>query len=223
MNRPVLTLALAVLAGALSLDACAQGKAESPLEKWEAGANYQKLASPQATQVPKGKVEVAEFFWYGCGHCYALDPALESWKAGKADYIEFVRVPVMWGPQHRQHGKLYYTVLALGKPELHPKIFDAIHKQGKQLAGSSDEIAREVQREFLKEHGVTAAEFDTAFDSVGVAASVARAEDLTYRYEVSSVPLIFVNGKYQTGVSQAGTAEKLLSLIDDLAASERGR
>lgn len=226
MNRAshtALALALAVFASALSLNACAQGKPASVLDKWTPGTNYQRLEEQKPTFAPRGKVEVAEFFWYGCGHCYALDPALESWKTGKAEYVEFTRVPVIWSPQHRQHAKLYYTIQALGKPELHAKVFDAIHQHGKPLSGASDELARALALEFFKEHGVTEAEFDKAYDSMPVTASLNRADDLTQRYQVGSVPLLFVNGKYQTSVSMAGTPEKLLSLIDDLAASEQSR
>jgi protein dithiol oxidoreductase (disulfide-forming) len=226
MNRASQTafvLAFAVFAGALSLNACAQGKPAAALEKWTPGTNYQRLDEQKTTYAPRGKIEVAEFFWYGCGHCYALDPALETWRTGKAPYVEFVRVPVIWSPQHRQHAKLYYTIQALGKPELHAQVFEAIHKQGKPIAGASDELARSLALDFVKEHGVTEAEFNKAYDSMPVAASLDRADDLTQRYQIASVPLLFVNGKYQTSVSMAGSPEKLLSLIDDLAASEQNR
>ncbi len=216
-------LALAIVAGALSLNACAEDKPGSPLEKWSSGTNYMLLEEPQPTRVEKGKVEVVEFFWYGCGHCYALDPSLEVWKASKAPYVEFVRIPVVWGPQHRQHAKLYYTMLELKKPELHSKIFDAIHKLGKPLAAASDAEARAQHLAFFKDQGVTEADFNRAYDSMPVAASVTRADDLSQRYAVASVPLIFVNGRYQTAVGMAGSTEELLSLINDLAASEKGR
>ena len=131
MNRAshsIAMLALTIFAGAVSLNACAQGKPEALPAKWKAGTNYKQLEQSLPTNVDKGKVEVAEFFWYGCGHCYALDPALEAWKTSTAPYIQFVRIPVVWGPQHRQHAKLYYTMLELKKAELHPQIFDAIHQ-----------------------------------------------------------------------------------------------
>ena len=75
-----------------------------------------------------------EVFWYGCGHCYALDPTLENWRETKAKYIDFQRIPVIWGPPHRQHAKLFYTLQALGRGDLHAKVFDAIHRDGNMLA-----------------------------------------------------------------------------------------
>ncbi len=222
-SNSIAMLALAVLAGAVSLNACAQSKPDSLLEKWTPGIHYKQLEQSQATKVEKGKIEVAEFFWYGCGHCYSLDPALEVWKTSKAPYVQFVRVPVIWGPQHRQHAKLYYTTQELKKPELHSQIFDAIQKQGKALAAATDDEARAQHLAFCKDHGVTEADFNKAYDSTIVAENVAHADVLAQRYGVSSVPLIFVNGKYETGVGAAGSPEKLLALINDLAASEKGR
>jgi thiol:disulfide interchange protein DsbA len=197
--------------------------APAALSQWQAGTNYQLLAAPQPTTVPAGKVEVDEVFWYGCGHCYALDPTLESWKAEKPAYIEFIRIPVVWGPMHRQHAKLYYTVLALRRPELHAKIFDAIHQKGLHLAARDEVDARAQQLAFLQSEGVSEKDFNAAYDSMSVAANVLRAEDLTKKFNIASVPVIIVNGKFTTSVSEAGGATQLLSLINDLAASEKTR
>jgi thiol:disulfide interchange protein DsbA len=234
----------ATLAGTVSLQACARTAtpaadkaaptAAAPaaparradpasIGDWHLGTNYKLVESPQSPGVGAGKVEVAEIFWYGCGHCYALDPALESWKTSKPGYIEFVRVPVVWGPSHQQHAKLYYTIQALGRPDLHGKIFDAIHRAGVPLSAQRDEDARAMQMQFLKENGVSEQSFNAAYDSMPVAANVQRARALTAQFAVASVPLIIVNGKYETGVGPAGGAPQLLSLINDLAASEKGR
>ena len=133
-HRALILLA-ALLAGSWSMNAaCARGarRRRSPSGRPALTTSCWRRRSRPAS--PAGKVEVNEVFWYGCGHCYALDPALESWKAEKPAYVEFVRVPVIWGPMHRQHAKLYYTLQALRRPDLHSKVFDAIHQQGLQLA-----------------------------------------------------------------------------------------
>jgi protein dithiol oxidoreductase (disulfide-forming) len=193
------------------------------LAQWKTGTNYHLLAAPQPTTVAKGKVEVNEIFWYGCGHCYALDPTLETWNAEKPSYIEFVRIPVIWGQPHRQHAKLYYTLQALHRPELHAKVFEAIHRKGVMLYARDDLEARAQHLAFLTAEGVTEKDFNAAYDSMSVASNILRAEDLTRKYVIETVPVLIVNGKYSTSVSEAGGPSQLLSLINDLAASEKNR
>lgn len=208
-------------AAAISVRACAgSATVGAALSQWQLGTNYQLLENPQPTNVPGGKVEVVEVFWYGCSHCYALDPTLESWKQDKAPYIEFVRVPVIWGPVHRQHAKLFYTLQALGRSDLHTTVFNTIHRDGNNLAASTDQDARVLHRAFLMEHGVTENQFNDAYDSMTVATNLARAEQFTRAFAVASVPLMIVNGKYSTSVSQAGGAAQLVAIVNDLAASE---
>lgn len=225
-TRRALILLVALLTGSGTLDAGARAPepsaASTALSKWQAGTNY-KLVAPQPTSVASGKVEVNEVFWYGCGHCYELDPALESWKAEKPSYVEFVRVPVIWGPVQRQHAKLYYTLQALHRPELHTKVFDAIHQQGVPLSARNEVEARAMQFAFFNREGVTEKEFDAAYDSMTVATNMTRAEEFTKKFAVASVPIMVVNGKYVTSISEAGTEAKLLALINDLAASEKAR
>jgi thiol:disulfide interchange protein DsbA len=204
-------------------DVRAAEAAPSALGRWQAGTNYQLLAAPQPTTVSSGKVEVDEVFWYGCGHCYALDPTLEGWKTSKPPYVEFVRIPVIWGQPQRQHAKLYYTLQALHRPELHTKVFDAIHRNGLPLTARDDLEARAMQLAFLVTQGVTEKDFNAAYDSMTVATNMGRAEDLTKKYNVANVPTMIVNGKYSTSLSEAGGAEQLISLVNDLAASEKPR
>jgi thiol:disulfide interchange protein DsbA len=214
----------ALLAGSWTLDTCARAaEPAATLAKWKAGINYQPLAAPQPTRVADGKVEVIEVFWYGCGHCYELEPAIESWKADKPAYVEFVRVPVIWGPQHRQHAKLFYTLQALNRPELHGKVFEAIHQKSERLMARQETEARALHFAFFNAHGVTQKDFDAAYDSMSVASNVLRAEDLTKKFAVAAVPLMVVNGKYSTGVNEAGGPAQLMSLVNDLAASEKKR
>lgn len=217
-----LVLLAALLTGGWSLNACARAPDPS-LASWKAGTNYQLLAAPQPTSVQPGRVEVIEVFWYACGHCYALDPALESWKADKPAYVDFVRVPVVWGPNHRQHAKVYYTLLALHRPELHTKVFDAIHQHGVQLVARDEVDARALQLAFFESVGVSEKDFNAAYDSMTVAMNVQRAEQLTKNFAIANVPTLIVNGKYSTTVGEAGGTEQLLSLINDLAASEKNR
>jgi thiol:disulfide interchange protein DsbA len=234
MNRGLLiacALTAAAATALVSIRACAEQPAKSagaaaatasPLSQWKEGTNYTVLQSGPSPAA-QGRVLVNEVFWYGCGHCYALDPLLESWKINKPDYVDFVRIPVIWGPVHRQHARLFYTLQALGRTDLHSTVFDAIHLNGNLLAASTDEEARALHLAFLKDHGVTEKAFNDAYDSPQVAANLKRAEELTKLYAIGAVPTIVVDGKYSTGVSQAGGSGALLTLVNDLAASERQR
>jgi thiol:disulfide interchange protein DsbA len=118
---------------------------------------------------------------------------------------------------------LYYTLQALHRPELHSKVFDAIHQQGLPLAARDDVEARAMQLAFLVTQGVAEKDFNAAYDSMTVATNMLRAEALTKKYEVSGVPTMIVNGKYSSSLAEAGGAAQLLSLVNDLAASEKNR
>jgi thiol:disulfide interchange protein DsbA len=167
---------------------------------------------------------VLEIFWYGCSHCYALDPFLESWKKNKAAYIKFVRVPVMWGPAHRAHARLYYTLEALGKLDaLHTKVFEEIQQRGNMLIAADDAQSLKLQLAFAKANGISEADYTREYNGFSVNTKLQRAEDLTRRYRVEGVPVVIVNGKYQTDVGMAGGHSELLGLINDLAASDKRR
>jgi protein dithiol oxidoreductase (disulfide-forming) len=194
-----------------------------PGGKWKAGTNYVPLVPAQPTSVAPGKVEVVEVFWYACPHCNALEPFVQSWLKNKPEYIEFVRVPVMWGPVHRAHAKLFYMLRALKREDLDQKVFDTIHKDGNMLVSNDEQTTRKMQLDFLKANGVSVEDFNKAWDSLTVSTGLQRAEQLTDRYRVNSVPLIVINGKYTTDVGMAGGAGQLLQLINDLAASEKQR
>jgi thiol:disulfide interchange protein DsbA len=198
--------------------------AQLPAGKWKAGTNYVPVTPAQPTTAEPGQVEVLEVFWYGCGHCYTLDPFLENWNKNKASYVKFVRVPVTWGPVHRAHARLYYTLEALGKLEtLHTVTFDEIHKRGNFLAANNEAQTRKLQTDFAKSQGISEAEFTRAYDSFGVNANLQRAEEITRRYRIEGVPVMFVNGKYQTDVAMGGGHGGLIELINDLAANEKRR
>jgi len=198
--------------------------AQLPTGKWQPGVNYDPLVPAQPTSVAPGKIEVLEVFWLACPHCYSLEPFLRSWLKSKPAYVEFVRVPVMWQPMHRAHAHLYYTIEALGRPELMNKAFDTIHQDVESrvppLIGDSDEETFKVEQQWAVKNGVSADEFARAYNSFTVNSNLQRAEEITQRYRVQGVPLIAVNGKYTTDVAKAGGEVKLIDLINDLVASE---
>jgi thiol:disulfide interchange protein DsbA len=186
-----------------------------PAGRWKAGQNYDPLVPAQPTNVGPGKVEVVEVFWGGCPHCAALEPFIQSWLKNKPAYIEFVRVPVMWGPAHRAH-----ALMALNRQDLIQKMFDAIVNQHQMLFAANDEDTLKAQQAFAKENGISAEDYAKAYNSFTVNSNLQRAEQLTQRYHVEGVPLIVINGKFTSDVAKAGSQSNLIALIDDLAAAE---
>jgi thiol:disulfide interchange protein DsbA len=208
---------------ALERVAALPAEGQLPTGKWVAGTNYKVLSPAQPTDAPPGKVEVIEVFWYGCPHCYALDPYIESWLKNKAPYIQFVRVPVMWGEVHRAHARLFYTLQALGKlDELHTKVFDQIHQQRNPLFVPGDDKATlQQQLSFAKANGISESDFLTAYNSFGVQTNLQKADDLTRRDRIDGVPTMVINGRYASDVGMAGNQDNLIQLTNDLAASEK--
>jgi thiol:disulfide interchange protein DsbA len=186
--------------------------------RFKEGANYQKIVPAQPVNVAPGKVEVAEVFWYGCPHCYALDPAVDSWRAkGKPNQVEFIRVPAMWNEATRIHARVFYTAEVLGKlDELHSLIFREIHVNNNPL-NTVDKIAA-----FFAEHGVSDADFKKTFSSFAVESRLQRADLLNRRYRVDSVPLFVVNGKYRTDLGSAGSEANLFAIVNEIAVHEAG-
>ncbi len=196
-----------------------------PAGKWVAGVNYRPLVPAQPTDAAPGKVEVVEVFWYGCPHCYALDPYIESWRKTKPAYVEFRRVPVTWQAVHQSHAKLFYTLEALGKEEeLHSAVFAEMHDKKNFMYMQGDEKETlHAQASFAKAHGISEADFTNAYNSFTVQTDMTKADDLVHRYHVDGVPLLVINGKYVTDVNMAGSQANVMSIVNDLAASEKSR
>lgn len=210
---------------ALERVAALPAAARLPAGKWVAGTNYRPLSPAQPTDVAPDKVEVVEMFWYACPHCYALDPFLESWRKSKPAYIEFRRVPVTWGPVHRSHAQLFYALQALGKEEaVHAAIFSEMNEKKNYMFAQGDEresLAAQVA--FVKSQGISEADFMNAYNSFSVQTNLQKADELMRRYKVEGVPLLVINGKYLTDVSMAGSPANVISIVNDLAASEKRR
>jgi protein dithiol oxidoreductase (disulfide-forming) len=191
-----------------------------PGGRWKPGINYDSIVPAQPTSVPAGKVEVMEVFWLGCPHCYALEPYIQKWLKSKPDYISFVRVPVMWGPVHQAHARLYYTLLELKRGDLVEKAFDTIQQTSNPLVANSDDATFSLDLAFATANGVKADDFTKAYRSMAVSTDLQRAQELTERYNITGVPTVVVDGKYSTDVGKAGSPDNLFVLIDDLAAAE---
>ena len=178
-------------------------------------ADYALVSPPQPTE-SNGKIEVVEFFWYGCPHCYHLEPLVNEWLKKKPDDVVFKRVPAYPSESWGELARLFYTVEAMGLlPQLHEKIFDAIHKDHVNLAN------KKVRDQWLSQHGVDSAKYAQMEKSFTVATDVQRAKQMTVNYKVDSVPRLVVNGKYYTSGELAGSPERIFAVVDELVAKVR--
>lgn len=182
-------------------------------EKMETGVD--RLVS-QATQTDD-KIEVLEFFWYGCPHCYTLEPHMQKWLKTKADNVEFIRVPAVFSKHFKVHARSYYALDMMGViEEVHPKIFKAIHnKNNKQKLNTLDSMT-----DFLKKHNVDTDKFIKTYNSFGVESKLRKAIKLIDDYEVKGVPAVAVNGKYYVTGQSAGSYENLIKVIERLIDKE---
>ena len=204
----------------------AQADTSAPPQNWQYKENqhFVRLVPTQPTVGGADKIEVAEFFWYGCPHCYDFERHINGWADNKPADVRFVRVPAMWNRGLELHAQLYYTeeVLAANGTIADPAAFrDAVfmeyHRRGNRL-GSKDAI-----QALFSRFNVSADDFERAWTSFEVNQKMRVAADLAQRYGISNVPSVVVNGKYRTGGAEAGSYEALLELIDELIAREEVR
>ena len=197
--------------------------------QWKPAVNYDVISPAQPSTVAPGKVEVLEVFWLGCPHCYALESTIRQWLKTKPAYVEFVRVPVMWGPMHRAHARLFYTLESLGGDALVEKAFTYIHDTEEQtgsesvLVSNSEEDTFRQQQAWATQNGIDADAFAKAYNSFYVTTQLQQADAITSNYQVQGVPFIAVGGQFSTDVGKASGDDepsKLISLINFLAAWE---
>ena len=192
--------------------------------KFSEGQHYDRMVPTQPTVGGADKVEVSEFFWYGCPHCNDVEPYVNRWLETKPANVRFVRIPAMWNGILKLHAQLYYTQEVLARNGVikdgagfHAAVFQEYHARGNRM---SSEAA--IQRLFER-FGVSPEEFERTWNSFEVAQKLRVAEDLARRYGVASVPAFIVNGKYKTGGQQAGSYPRLFEIIDELIARESAR
>ena len=191
---------------------------------WQPGVNYTLIVPAQPTAVPPGQVEVLEFFWYACPHCYDLEPQVAAWLKSKPAYVTFSRVPVTWSEGHRALAHLFYTLQSLGKlDQLHSEVFKEIHVNGNPLVAPDGDAAETepIQTAWAKKEGIPEDVFKKAYHSFGVEnADLQNDDQLVQRYRIDGVPTFVINGKYVADVRTAGSPERLMALVGDLATQE---
>jgi len=202
MPNPIRYLLLILLACVLPM---AIHAADPPL--FQEGKDYVRVSTPVPPATP-GKVEVVEMFWYGCPHCYDLEPVAEEWLKRKPENVVFMRVPVAFGATWEPGARAYYAAEALGVlDKLHPALFDAFHKRRK--LSTEDELAT-----FFAEHGVDQEAFRKAYKSFQTETQLRRGNQLAQRYGLKGVPAVIVNGKYDI------RSPRMFEVVDFLIARE---
>jgi thiol:disulfide interchange protein DsbA len=189
--------------------------AQNAAKTFVAGTDYDVISPTVTTAVP-GKIEVAEFFWYGCGHCYTFEPMLQQWKKTLPEDVNFRGVPAIWQEKMALHARAYYAADALGVlDKMHPVIFQAMNVDRKPL-GSQAEIAA-----LFVANGVSEEDFSKAFNSFGVSSQVTQAEATAKAAGLSGTPALMVNGKYYISGRKSGTQAEMLQVVDYLIERER--
>jgi len=182
----------------------------------KAGVEYRELSTPQATDTP-GKIEVIEFFWYGCPHCYDFEPVLNPWVKKLPKDVQFRRIPAIFNDEWEKSARAYYTLEAIGEGErLHKPLFDAVH------TGSRLKVANEAAvTEWLGKQGVDTKKFAAAYRSFSVEGKWKRAAQLTQTYKLEGVPAIAVNGKYVVMTDNIKSFDQMLAVTDYLVEQSR--
>lgn len=189
----------------LTVTACAQS--------FQEGKHYTRVDQPTSTG---DKIEVLEFFWYGCPHCFQFEPYVQKWLGSKPADVEFVRVPAVFRPSWKVHARTYYALGIMGiREETHIKIFSAMHKKRMKLD------TFEAMSGFLERQKVDKKKFTAAYKSFAVETQLRKAIKKLKDYKVNGVPSIAVNGKYYITGSTAGSYGKMIEILDHLVKKEQ--
>ncbi|MBP6095826.1 MAG: thiol:disulfide interchange protein DsbA/DsbL [Methyloversatilis sp.] len=174
--------------------------------------DYREIKPAQATE-DGSKVEVIEFFWYGCPHCYELEPTLKKWLARKPDDVTFRRVPAIFRQSWVPGAQTFYTLETMGELDrLHAKVFDAIHIE-RQPFGDMAAIGA-----WMGKNGIDAKKFEDTAKSFAVSGKVQRAQQMSAAYQLTGVPALVVDGKY---IALGNSFDGMIAIVDQLI--ERAR
>ncbi len=173
--------------------AAATAAPNAPVE----GQEYIRLPQQVPTDTGK-KVEVIEFFWYNCPHCYQFEPHFAEWIKKQGDHIVVKRVPVVFRESFVPQQKLYYALEAMNRLDLHRVVFDAIHA-GRQKLDREEQIMA-----FVEKQGVDMKKFTDAYNSFAVQSKVGRVPQLQAAFRLEGVPTVVIDGQYITSPSIVG-------------------
>lgn len=181
------------------------------------GINYISVIPAQPTDVNPGQIKVVEFFWYGGLQCFALEPYLQSWIKRQPANVVLEQVPAALNPRWDMAARAYYTALQLGiSTRANAAIYDAMQVHHLSLATATD-----YRNLFATRFGISAKQFNDAWDSPSVEASISRAKVLAQRYGVSDMPVLAVNGKWLTGAGYQLHTAQIMNAVNWLVQREQ--
>lgn len=165
-----------------------------------------------------GKIEVLEFFWYGCIHCYNLEPALEGWLKKLPPDVQFRRVPAVFNERWAHDAAIFYTFEALGiLDKVHRAFFDAIHRDRLRTDNPA------ALTDWLQKQGIDARKFTDTMKSFGVQSKTKRAAMLTGAYKIDGTPAMAVQGRYTVSAEQGGSQAGMLQSVSNLVEIVRNK
>jgi len=204
------SVAAAASLGALTTTARAQGQPP------RAGTDFLVLDKPAPVEAPTGKIEVVEFFWYSCPHCYRFEASLEEWIKKAPKDVVVRRLPVSFRPDFEPQQRLYYVLETMNKvDELHKKVFSAIHVE-KQLLNTPELVAA-----WAEKQGLNKTKFSEMYNSFSIATKARKATQLQDAYKVDGVPALGVAGRFYTSGELAKNMDRALQVTDYLITQAR--
>src|SRR6266850_19582 len=203
MGRALLGIVLGIAAAAL----CAAAQAQPA-----SGRDYQEL-SPHHPVSTGERIEIIEFFYYGCPVCYESQPHIARWLMGSGAGVTILRVPAVFTESSESFARTFYTLGAMKEiARLHWPLYDNHHFDGRQLNEEKNVV------EWVAGNGVDRARFAELWKSDGVKAQIDSAKKALDTYNVKGVPSFVVDGKYVTSAKMAGGVREMMRVVDYLAA-----
>ena len=176
------------------------------MSDYKLGVDYRLVDNPLPVK-QDGIVEVTEAFWYGCGHCYSLEPAINQWKSNLGDDVKFTKMPITWGAVHQLHAGLFYTIDALNLDQTtHKAVFVRLHKEGEFLQNPK------AIENFLKKFGIAPEITKQYLNSFSVRQKVNRGIKVAKQLKISAVPMMIVDGTYI--IESKRSFEEMLNVVE---------
>ena len=196
--------------------ACAIGLANMSVQAadYVAGKDYRVLDTPE--KISGNSIIVREFFWYGCPHCYNLNPYMEKWAKSKDKDVAFFKTPAALNPVWEASARGFYAAQLLGyEDKTHDALFTAVHKDGQKLFDQAS------LSKWYASKGVDQKKFNSLYNSFAVGTKIGRSQEGAKRYQLSGVPAVVVQGKYVVTGEDAQVAKVVDYLVNKARAEKK--